>query len=717
MDDIDIIKISRNLFPDMPKGFPYEGYGIEDIILPQDKDKYGIYSDDDDEAADNIPFESGFESVLVIVNIPKISAEKFDKLKGVLTKVFNNAGPVREGGIYIPQDEANVTKGFCFVEYDSAKDANTAMEALKDFKLDKNHSFRVNKFDDLERYNRVPKEYQPKSRPDYKAPDMLASYMIDRLCRDQFVLNSMRDHSTQTQIFWNDGKRCRSESVYERKEWTQSFVQWSPRGSYLSTLHSQGIAIWGGPNFERIHRFSHKDVRLTDFSPNETYLVTFSGSSDDISRSSNVLLKVHDVATAKVLRFFEAGADNFNPAVGSFSWPVFKWAGGKDDRFFARVGRDSVSVYEAPGMGLLDKAPMKIPNVQEFDWSPTDSVMAIYTSPSEKGNQPARILLLKVPEKREVRQKALFDVHTTRMFWHPQGDYLAVLVERKSKSKKTMTMGFEIFRMREKDIPIDVFELANPKEPVVSLAWEPKGHRCAIVHGEGSKLNVSLYTMRDEKTGKPILKHITTLANRACNHVFWSPQGKNLVLGGIRSKQNTQVNGQLEFYNVDQIDTMGTAEHLMMNHVEWDPTGRYVATSVATGGAMDTGFNIWSFQGRKLYSQEFNGLTQFHWRPRQPSLLSAEKEAEIQASLKNLSQKYEKEDEALLQQADEDVLADRRRLSEEWNAFLAKRVEFRNRNLAFAKRTLGNRHTEKVYRIEKVEYEQVLDVKEEPYAP
>ncbi|KAL2319420.1 hypothetical protein Fmac_028389 [Flemingia macrophylla] len=39
-------------------------------------------------------------------------------------------------------------------------------------------------------------------------------------------------------------------------------------------------------------------------------------------------------------------------------------------------------------------------------------------------------------------------------------------------------------------------------------------------------------------------------------------------------------NRQLEFYNVDELETMATNEHFMATDIEWDPTGRYDATSV-----------------------------------------------------------------------------------------------------------------------------------------
>ncbi len=66
---------------------------------------------------------------------------------------------------------------------------------------------------------------------------------------------------------------------------------------------------------------------------------------------------------------FEGPADEF--AVGSsagpggaLKWPVFKWAGGKDDKFFARLGKNVISVYEAPDMVMHEKKSLKMDGVQ-----------------------------------------------------------------------------------------------------------------------------------------------------------------------------------------------------------------------------------------------------------------------------------------------------------------------------------------------------------------
>lgn len=48
-----------------------------------------------------------------------------------------------------------------------------------------------------------------------------------------------------------------------------------------------------------------------------------------------------------------------------------------------------------------------------------------------------------------------------KFYWQSQGDFLCVKVDRharKAKSKKATSCNLEIFRMREKDYPVEVLE-------------------------------------------------------------------------------------------------------------------------------------------------------------------------------------------------------------------------------------------------------------------
>lgn len=91
--------------------------------------------------------------------------------------------------------------------------------------------------------------------------------------------------------------------------------------------------------------------------------------------------------------------------------------------------------------------------------------------------------------------------------WHPQGDYLAVKVDRHTKTKKSTYSNFEVFRIRGKDTPMEVMELSNKADKIIDFAWEPKGHRFVVVHGEGPRYSVSFYTMKREKGKLGIAKH------------------------------------------------------------------------------------------------------------------------------------------------------------------------------------------------------------------
>lgn len=62
---------------------------------------------------------------------------------------------------------------------------------------------------------------------------------------------------------------------------------------------------------------------------------------------------------------------------------------------------------------------------------------------------------------------------------------------------------------------MQVLELPNKTEKVMSFAWEPKGHRFAIVHGETARPNVSFYSMKDDK-GKLGVKHLGETSLLTC---------------------------------------------------------------------------------------------------------------------------------------------------------------------------------------------------------
>jgi len=197
---------------------------------------------------------------------------------------------------------------------------------------------------------------------------------------------------------------------------------------------------------------------------------------------------------------------------------------------------------------------------------------------------------------------------------------------------------FEIFHMREKNIPLDTLEI---KETIQSFAIEPNGHKLIVISGENVRTNVTFYKM--VKGGK-----IETLKviNQQVTQAFWSPNGQFVVLAAL--KPGSSGTGQLLFVDTADMQIMSKPEHADLSDVEWDPTGRYVATSVAHWSAKrDNAFKLWNFQGNLVFEKNVERLALLRWRPRPQSLLTEENIKEIRKNLKVTSKVFEQRDRLL----------------------------------------------------------------------
>ncbi|KAF5939810.1 hypothetical protein HYC85_020977 [Camellia sinensis] len=706
MADVISIEVIRETASSL--GIGLSGVDFDSLRLPPNED-FGIKSDDEDFNEDSsLEFDAGFGNIIVVDNLPVVPKEKFERLEGVIRQIYNQIGLIKENGFWMPVDPATQqTLGYCFIEYNTPQEAELAREKTHNYKLDWSHIFAVSMFDDIEKFMKVPDEWAPPEMKPYAPIENLQRWLTDEKGRDQFVIRSGSD----MEVLWNDVRQMKPEPVYKHSHWTENFVQWSPLGTYLATVHRQRAILRGGTNFIEFMRYAHPQVKLIDFSPSERFLVTYSSQERNNPRDTHmVVLNIFDVRTGKVMRDFKGNADEF--AVGGtggvigVSWPVFRWSG-KDDKYFARIGKNVISVYESETFSLIDKKSIKLENVVDLSWSPTDPILALFVPERGGGNHPAKVSLIQIPSKEELRQKDLFSVSDCKMYWQSNGDYLAVKVGRYTKTKKSTYTGFELFRIKERDIPIEVFELENKNDKIIAFAWEPKGHRFAVIHGDNPRPDISFYSMHSAHNNGWVSK-LTTLRGKPANALYWSPVGHFIVLAGFKG-----FNGQLEFYNVDELETMVMAEHFMATDIEWDPTGRYVATSVTSVHAMENGFNIWSFNGKLLYRILKDHFFQFLWRPRAASILSMEKEEEIAKNLKKYSKKYEAEDQDMSLLLSEQDHEKRRMMMEEWDRWVDEWKRLHEEEKLERQRLRDVEASDEEYEVKEVEVEESLNVSEE----
>eukprot|EP01111_Echinosteliopsis_oligospora_P019351 TRINITY_DN933_c0_g2_i1.p1 TRINITY_DN933_c0_g2~~TRINITY_DN933_c0_g2_i1.p1 ORF type:complete len:700 (+),score=232.01 TRINITY_DN933_c0_g2_i1:67-2100(+) len=669
--------------------------------------RHRVHIDEDEEEPQTVEdflqesavrLDTDFSRVLVVDNLPVVGSDRYIKLENVLKKVFGNFGPLVEDWIYMPRDEKDQTKGFAFIEFQKKEDAEQALTGADNFPLDKAHIFKVCKFDDFKRFENVPEEL---TTPDVKPPefkDDLTSWLLDERtlkCIDQFVVRQ----GEATEVYWNDVKSGKPTLVDDasRLGWTETYVQWSPKGTYLASFHKMGVQLWGGEKWTRQARFQHPGVKLIDFSPNEQYMVSVSPQflENDDKKDPKCII-VWDVRTGNKLRGFPGVPPS--PTVPS-PWPVFQWS--HDDKYLAKIGEDVISIYETPSLGLLDKQSLKATGVRDFTWSPTDNIISYFIP--EAGSIPARVVLVSIPSRKELRQKNAVGVKDCKLHWQSAGKYLCVKVDRMNKNKKTTQVNFEIFRIKEKDIPVEALEI---KETVHAFAWEPKKDRFAIIHGENqSRPDVSFYEMTPKK-----LVHLKTLEKKPANLLFWSPTGDNILLAGLK-----QLNGQLEFFNVNDMETMANEEHPMCTAIDWDPSGRYVSTTISFWRQqLETGYNLYTFAGKPIYKVLKDRFCQMLWRPRPDTKLSAKQIDDIKKNFQKYEDKYNLEDKLEQEKFQEEFRRGREALRKAFTDIIDERMKEYEAKKADYMRVWGRDPLQAEKDTEEIaeEVEELLDIEE-----
>jgi translation initiation factor 3 subunit B len=534
---------------------------LESLRALDDYDEIKDYLDEESlaksiEEIKSPTFEPDFSSAIIVDNIPAVSQEKVPKLLNVILKIYAQLAPhINESNIYMPfNEDTKTTYGFCFIRFNNMEEANNAMKVTQGFAIDKKHSFKVSLYSDLDKFAKLPEEYKEPPAPEYNARPDPTSWLTDLQCRDQFVAR----YGHETEIYWANSTGEDPNLVYggareksDGKVWCESYVSWSPQGSFLATFHKPGIKLWGSTEFTSFGKFMHPHVEELSFSPCENYLITYRYSFHAGLNPAEAII-VWDVRTNAKLRTFDlknpldvkfqvqatitpAAETNAPPGAprkadrvirgrvksyeGDNSGGTFcieegnithenvpsekvtplqepnrlKWS--PDGQYVARLGVDIISVYQLPSMQLLDQKSIAAKEVLEFVWSPkSTSNLISYWCPAV-GNHPALISILELPSRREISSRKMFDVTDGRMVWQNDGDYLCVHMVKNQGKKKSYVLMF--FRVNMPQVPVEQLELS---EPVLNVSWEPSGDRFVITHGEARSPSIAFYTMGSSTT-------------------------------------------------------------------------------------------------------------------------------------------------------------------------------------------------------------------------
>lgn len=666
-----------------------------------------------------VRMDMGLENFIVVDGTPIAPEGKVALLSKVLTKYFVQAGPISTDGLHVPTKDGK-TLGFVFIEYETPKAAAEAIKQFNGKRFDTKHTFTVNKLSDIERFGgdeTITDTYKEPKKTEFKPRSHLRSWLADPAGRDQFFAHI----NDSINVLWY--KKTEDPKFVGKIDHVDSPAKWSPKGTYLATQYSFGVQLNGGPSLETVGQLLHYNVELIDFSPNEKYLVTFSNvpigeAAENDPENPKVpfgeqdrgnQIVIWDTRTQLPLRTFRVPTNSNVNGGNQLVWPVFKWS--SDSKYFARVTKDTLSIYETPSMSLVDKKSVSVPGISDFSFSPTsivlrdrqhaakarqagdndkapkgDQVLCYWTP--EIGNQAARVSIMTVPSKEVIRTRNLFNVADCRFHWQDDGKYLCVKVDRYTRNKKQTFTNLEFFRMTERDIPVEAIEL---KDRVINFAWEPHGSKFTIVSRQDvpgqqgppgpNSNNLSFYGLAEKKKiVSDSWKLLKVFDKKPTTSIYWSPKGRFVATSNFGPQTSQPI---IEYWdteyeaekregiveNTSGVNNIGSYENYGIVDLQWDPSGRYTALWSIKG---QSSYRILSFHGNVLHEKTVDNLRFVSWRPRPASLLSEEEKAKILKGLDKYSARFDEEDAMEADVATRELFTKRRNQISEWYEYREK---------------------------------------------
>ncbi|KAH0472489.1 MAG: uncharacterized protein KVP18_003399 [Porospora cf. gigantea A] len=576
------------------------------------------------------------DDTLIVSNFPVASADKAAKMLAFVKQVLNKALAGHVATTYdvqMPLETDGSSLGFAVVRFESVSQAALAKICVDGFKVLRTNLVAVlgSEFEacvHVDETVRVPEVYMNEKSTEW---------YTDHVGHEQlFVV-----HGNTASIFWVDTIRRLQEFQDKQKKVRGAF--WSPKGTYFCTMHRPGLALWTSNTLEDRRKLEHFDVIAAEFSPNEEFAVSWNSKT----------LFVWNIFTSEVIRTLTTPKSSVN---NDQNWPFVAWSGRGDQ--LAIKSELGVVVYNLPAFEMLQTESGEPYIVEKhdvpvlFSFAPKAGLLAVFYMPVK--GLPARLRLVDTIRCREVATKTFYlGVKDVEVVWQSEGDYLALNITREKNAKgkkKPIHNQLEIVRICEKGCPVDSLAFEEIAE-VKQVAWEPRSSRFAVVLPKS--INFYALSKRCEtKVIQQLVSHDMDALGPNYNQVSWSPHGRFLVLYVSDKGEGDLLFGRLD---ATSLHISHQDRHGDLNCLQWDPSGRFVATATKVGySAQDidtmvtTSLFVWTFQGRLLESRKFECIRDVHWRPH-PDLLVTE--ADKQSVLENLdavAQRFEKQDQVSL---------------------------------------------------------------------
>jgi hypothetical protein len=353
-----------------------------------------------------------------------------------------------------------------------------------------------------------------------------------------------------------------------------------------------------------------------------------------------------------------------------------------DSKYFARIKKDVLIVYEAPKMQMIpDSQGVRQPikdNIKEFYWFPNrNNILTI--SEKRSGNRLDETILqfFEIPSRKTFPASPITNLEVVYLEWHKNNVILAVLCKNMDKNPKWSVKIYE-FDNERKSIRSAHTNLASGDVSyyTVSIKWIGNDLFVAPKFKDNNLDTISVCPFKlDRKTLKiEPWSSDKFLKNMKHSHFLPSSNGVHFILACM-DPSNTNSYGKIDLYAIfdNSINFCRSFEFTNnLENVKWDQGGRLFTVELTRRQA--EGIKFYDCEGNLLFDNKDSTIQQVNWRPRHfPILERNAEEDDIKKNLKTISKVYEEEDSQFLSAIDKIKRAERKKIRDNFMATINRR--------------------------------------------
>jgi len=359
------------------------------------------------------------------------------------------------------------------------------------------------------------------------------------------------------------------------------------------------------------------DYNIKDYvlSNNENFAVTFSGYSNQSNQveGKNEVEKdqtkenvfIWDLLRNDLIRGLTINKDE--------KFENFKWS--SDSKFFGRIKKDILIIYEAPKMQMIPdsqgrRQPVK-ENIKDFYWFPNRNNIVTLTE-KRSGNKLNESILqfFEIPSRKTFPPSAIAGLEVVALEWHKNNTTLAILCKNLDKNPKWSVRVFEFdnTRLSYRSMHTNLFTETNYYS--VSIKWIGNDLFAAAKFKDSNldTMNVCPFKL-DKKTLKvEPWSSDKFLRNMKQSHFIPSNNGLHFILACL-DPNNTNSYGKVDLYaifdnSINYCRSFEFTNNLEM--VKWDLGGRLFTIELTR--KQGEGVRFFDCEGNLLFDCKDNSI-------------------------------------------------------------------------------------------------------------